>query len=163
FVLGLPEHLAPEEVTDFAEGAEALAADLGVVISGGDLSRSHELFVAVTATGHAAREQELAGRDGALPGDRVGVTGTLGGAAAVAAKAGVDPVELTAGGGEDYELLFTVAEDAAPDTETAAEQSGTAVTWVGRVREGAGVRLLAEDGTERSLRGWDHLAPRPDP
>src|SRR3954449_11229927 len=28
FVLGLPDHLAAEEVTDFAEGAEALAAEL---------------------------------------------------------------------------------------------------------------------------------------
>ena len=26
FVIGLPDHLAPDEVTDFAEGAEALAA-----------------------------------------------------------------------------------------------------------------------------------------
>jgi len=245
FVLGLPTHLAAGEVTDFAEGAEALAADLGVAICGGDLSRSHELFVAVTATGHAAGEQELVSRAGARPGDRVGVTGTLGGAAAgllllerklggldpeigetliarqlrprprleagralaqagvhamidvsdgvasdgarvaersgvrveielsrlpveegvtaVAAKAGIEPIELAAGGGEDYELLITVAEDLAPEAESAAEQGGTAVTWIGRVREGGGVRLLAGDGTERSLRGWDHLAPRPVP
>ena len=37
-MLGLPDHLAPDEVTDFAEGAEALAAELGFVICGGDLS-----------------------------------------------------------------------------------------------------------------------------
>src|SRR3954454_6369828 len=46
FVLGLPDHLDPEEVTDFAEGAEGLAAETGFAISGGDISRSHELFVA---------------------------------------------------------------------------------------------------------------------
>src|SRR3954453_17975841 len=32
FVLGLPEHLAAEEVTDLAEGAEAPASELGFVI-----------------------------------------------------------------------------------------------------------------------------------
>src|SRR3954451_1021080 len=82
FVLGLPNHLAAEEVTDFAEGAEALAAELGFTICGGDLSRSDELFVAVTATGHATEERELVSRAGARAGDRVGVTGTLGGAGA---------------------------------------------------------------------------------
>src|SRR5919108_2163332 len=52
FVLGLPEHLAPPEVIDFADGAEALASELGFVICGGDLSRGDELVVSVTATGH---------------------------------------------------------------------------------------------------------------
>ena len=69
-------------MTELAEGAEALAAELGFAICGGDLSRSHELFVAVTATGHAGDERELARREGARPGDRLGVTGTLGGAGA---------------------------------------------------------------------------------
>ena len=245
FVLALPEHLAPEEVTDFAEGAEALAADLGFVVCGGDLSRSHELVVSVTATGHARDEAELVSRDGARPGDRVGVTGALGGAgaglillerklggldaetgaaliarqlrprpaieagralaragvhamidvsdgiasdcariadrsgvrvevllpdlpveegvAAVAELAAMDPIELAATAGEDYELLVTVPEEGAPRAEAAAEEAGTSLTWIGRVREGSGVRLLGEDGTERSLRGWDHLARRAGP
>jgi thiamine-monophosphate kinase len=244
FVLGLPEHLAPDEIIDFAEGAEALAADLGFVICGGDLSRSHELVVAVTATGHAESESELARRDTARPGDRVGVTGALGGAGAgllllerklggleaqtgealiarqlrprprieagralahagvramidvsdgiasdgarlaersgvlvevllaelpvdegvaeVAERASVDAVELAAAAGEDYELLFTVPEEAVQGAEAAADDAGTSVTWIGRVREGSGVRLLAAGGTERSFRGWDHLHRRQD-
>ena len=80
--LGLPEHLDSEEVLDLAEGAEALASELGFTICGGDISRSHELFIAVTATGHAGNERELVTRAGAKPGDRLGVTGALGGAAA---------------------------------------------------------------------------------
>jgi thiamine-monophosphate kinase len=243
FVLGLPGHLAPEEVLDFAEGAEALAAELGFVISGGDLSRSHELIVAVTATGHAADENELVTRDGARPGDRIGVTGSIGGGgagllllerklgglaadigetliarhlrprprieagralaaagvhamidvsdgiasdtvrlaersgvlievllqrlpveegvAAVAAQAGLDPIELAATGGEDYELLFAAPDEVAETVEAAAEQAGAPVTWIGHARSGTGVRLLGEGGTECSFRGWDHLVPRP--
>jgi thiamine-monophosphate kinase len=83
------------------------------------------------------------------------------GVAAVAVQAEIDPVELAATAGEDYELLFAAPDGAASDVETAAEQSGTPVTWIGRIAEGAGVRLLGEDGAERRLRGWDHLAPRP--
>jgi thiamine-monophosphate kinase len=243
FVLGLPEHLASEEVIDFAEGAEALAIELGFAICGGDLSRSHELVVAVTAIGHARDEHELVGRSGARPGDRVGVTGSLGGAGAglllldrklggldaatgerliarqlrplphleagralagagvhamidvsdgiaadcarlaersavlvevslaqlpveegadaVAAQVGIDSIELAATAGEDYELLFTAPAGAEERVQRAAEGAGTSVTWIGHVSEGTGVRLLGEDGRERSLRGWDHLALRP--
>jgi thiamine-monophosphate kinase len=64
------------------EGIERLAAELGVTVGGGDLTRSNELFVVVTAVGHAASERDLAGRDGAKPGDLLGVTGRLGGAGA---------------------------------------------------------------------------------
>jgi thiamine-monophosphate kinase len=81
-VLGLPAHVEPEEVLELIDGAESLARALGVTIAGGDLTRSEELLVAVTVVGHAEDESALAGRDGASPGDIVGVTGALGGAGA---------------------------------------------------------------------------------
>jgi thiamine-monophosphate kinase len=80
--IGLPEHVEPEELPELADGAEALAEDVGVTICGGDLTRSEELFVAVTVIGHAAHASDLIGREGARPGDLVGVTGALGGAGA---------------------------------------------------------------------------------
>jgi thiamine-monophosphate kinase len=245
FVLGIPDHLAAEEVTDFAEGAEALAADVGFAICGGDLSRSDELFVAVTVTGHAADERHLVRREGAVASDVLGVTGTLGGAGAgllllerklggldaeagaalierhlrprpqieaglalakagvhamidvsdgiasdaqrlaersgvgievsladlpveegveaVAEQADVDPLTLAAAAGEDYELLFAAPTAGMTAIEAAGDRAGAPVTWIGVVREGEGVRLLAADGMERRLHGWDHLAPRSRP
>ena len=73
-------------------------------------------------------------------------------------SAGLDPLELAAGGGEDYELLFTAPAPVAEQVAAAAGIAGSPVTWIGTVREGAGVRLLAEGGAARPLRGWDHFS-----
>ena len=82
FALGLPAQLGEREVLELTDGAEALAAQLGMTICGGDVTASAELFVAVTAIGHADSADQLAYRDGVRPGDRIGVTGALGGSGA---------------------------------------------------------------------------------
>lgn len=77
--LGLPAHVSETQALELMRGAEQLAELTGTTIAGGDVVSAPALFASVTVNGWAERDQRLLSRGGALPGDRVGVTGTLGG------------------------------------------------------------------------------------
>ncbi len=81
-VLGLPSGFTEAQALELVGGAHAVARATGVTIAGGDVVASPALMVSVTAVGWADSEDELVGRDGAQPGDLVGVSGHLGGAGA---------------------------------------------------------------------------------
>jgi thiamine-monophosphate kinase len=256
--LTAPEGFGEPEAVELVRAMEELAAATGITIAGGDVTSGPALALTVSVTGWAASEDELAYRDGAQPGDLLGVTGELGGAAAgllllratglslgsyipkkspseeqppesglapaerdalllrhrrpqprlaagralaqagvssmidvsdgvatdaahlagashvaievrlealpvaagveaVAAAAGVDPLELAVSGGDDYELLFTAAPGRREEVEGAAREAGTHVRWLGRVDSGSGVTLVGPGGEPVDVSGFEHL------
>jgi thiamine-monophosphate kinase len=76
--LGLPARTESGYALALVQGAQALAARVGVTIAGGDVTRATALTVSFTAIGWSDDPAALVGRDGARPGDLVAVTGSLG-------------------------------------------------------------------------------------
>ncbi len=83
--LGLPPGFDEREALALALAADELALETGTAIAGGDVVSAPALFVSVAVTGWFAKGERPLARDGAQPGDLVGVTGALGAAAAALA------------------------------------------------------------------------------
>jgi thiamine-monophosphate kinase len=122
--LGLPAETEVEDVLGLYAGLN----EPGVPVVGGDTTRSDDVFLSVTALG---RSERVPGRGGARPGDRVVVTGPLGGAGA-AFRAGRyvrPPLRLAEGrmlAGHAHALL-DVSDGLARDAGHIASRSGCRV------------------------------------
>jgi thiamine-monophosphate kinase len=79
------------------------------------------------------------------------------GVAEIAAAAGLDFLQLAAGGGEDYELLATLPVQQLGAVESTANKAGTALTWIGEAVRGEGVEIRRPDGGLLEPAGFDQL------
>ena len=80
--LVLPDRLSVAEVDALLDGFQAMATEAGVVLAGGNITRSPgPLVIDVTAIGHV-RPRRVLTRGGGKPGDILYVTGAIGAAAA---------------------------------------------------------------------------------
>jgi thiamine-monophosphate kinase len=80
------------------------------------------------------------------------------GVAEVAAAAGLDPLELAAGGGEDYELLAALPPQRLQEASIAiGDAAETTLTLVGEVRAGQGVEIRLPGGGLLKAQGYDQL------
>lgn len=97
--------------------------------------------------GHMARASglriEIDARD--VPCDTSGAFGTE------------DALRAALGGGDDYELLFTLPADALGALRVAAEHQGIRITRIGTAVTGQGVDLFHSPISPESVTGWMHI------
>jgi thiamine-monophosphate kinase len=137
--LAAPGEMQVEDVLELYEGM----AETGVPVRGGDTSRAGSIMLSVTAIG---RSDRVPGRAGAIPGDRLVVTGPLGGAGAAFRRGSYvrPPLRLTEGKllGARAHAVLDISDGLAVDAGHIASRSGCRVVIeLERVPLAAGAEL----------------------
>lgn len=71
-----------------------------------------------------------------------------------------ESLQLALGGGDNYELCFTVPSERLAQVQSTLAGIGCPVTRIGRIVDGAGVHVRAADGNPQAItmKGWEHFA-----
>ena len=76
----------------------------------------------------------------------------------VAIEVGQDPLELAAGGGEDYELLVCIPDGSVARARAEVASAAGSLTVIGRCVPGEGVLLSGPSGRALRAPGYDQLS-----
>lgn len=138
--LTMPSGFAEADAAGLIAGLRELGERTGTVLAGGDVTSGPALVVTVAVTGWLSSAEDAVTRAGARAGELVGVTGTLG-AAAAALLGGDDPAllerlrrplpRLEEGRGlaaAGVSAMIDVSDGVATDADHIAAESGVRVT-----------------------------------
>jgi thiamine-monophosphate kinase len=136
-IVGVPPEIGEDELLEVGAGLVDAAAEHGVAILGGDVTRAPALWLGITVVGHARDAADLVTRAGAAPGEALVLTGDLG--AAAAGLLILERPEL--GDGIDPELAAALRErqlDPTPRLEAGLALASAGATAMIDVSDGLG-------------------------
>ena len=153
--LAIPPAFGTDDALAAVRAMAALAERTHTTLAGGDVVAAGALVITVCVTGWAESADELCGRDGARPGDLVGVTGRLG--ASAAGRLLLEGVAPTGVRPEDAEALILRHRRPEPQLEAGRaiaaagasamiDLSDGLATDAGHVAEKSGVQLDLDAG-----------------
>ncbi len=127
--VGLPERLPRGYAEEISRGIRVLASEFGVNVVGGDTNSSEKLVVSVTLLGECPRSGAVR-RSGAMPGDVLFVSGSLGGSYASKKHLNFTPrVKEARWLADNFALhaMMDLSDGLAGDVRRIAEESGVGV------------------------------------